>query len=122
MLILDTVQTLIQPGILDVKQKLREGWTKKEVKRIHVSDLLYCKRQKCFERIDDNPNPIDNKKLIYFFGGQSLHRGIAEILGDEFEYEKEIVWTRGRMRIIAHPDGSKKRLLLYLSWLESGLL
>ena len=113
-LISGKLHTLIQPGILDVKQKLREGWTRKEVKRteIHVSDLLYCKRQKCFERIDDNtnPRPIDNKKLMYFFGGQSLHRGIAEILGDEFEYEKEIVWNGdGGIDIIGHPDAIWKQ-------------
>jgi hypothetical protein len=91
------VQTQIA---LDVKQKLLESWTKREIEHkrqeIHVSDLLYCNRQKVFERLSDDPQPMN----------------------DDFEYEKEIIWDRGRISIMAHPDAIWKQDHV----IESGIL
>jgi hypothetical protein len=94
-----------------VKQKLLESWKKQEHKRqeIHVSDLLYCKRRPCFSRLSDKQEPVDDKKLMYLLGGQLLHRQIADILGPDFEYEKEIIWDRGGISITAHPDAIWKQ-------------
>lgn len=80
--------------MLNVKQKLLEGWTRRmAIKRqcIHISDLVLCKRRVCFERLDPNPPVADEKKIKYFYSGEYKHRALQELLGEEFECEKEVI-------------------------------
>jgi hypothetical protein len=69
--------------ILSIKQKLLDS--------IHISDLMLCRRKVCFSRLD-TPSPIaDQKKIKYYMSGEIKHHYLQEILGPEFECEKEIV-------------------------------
>ena len=49
------------------------------------------------------------RKIKYYFGGELKHRLLQELLGDEFECEKEIVWTgKSGIKIIGHADAVYK--------------
>jgi len=101
--------------ILSVKEKLLQGWQKRRIaenrkrsEQIHVSDLIYCPRRVCFERLDNNAPPIpDEKKVKYLFGGKIKHLVLEELLEftGEFEIEKEIVWTgKSGITLVGHAD------------------
>ena len=36
---------------------------------------------------------IDEKKIKYFYSGEEKHRNLQALLGDEFEFKKEIIWN-----------------------------
>jgi hypothetical protein len=98
--------------ILNVKQKLLDGFVARRQERdsIHVSDLTHCRRRICFERLDENPPSIpDERKIKYFMSGEIKHLYLQELLGDEFECEKEVVWTSSKgIAVIAHPNAIHK--------------
>ena len=86
--------------VLNVKQKLREWWQRKNRERassnsLHVSDLLGCRRKTAFTKLNHDPPPMPSDRQIRFFhNGVSVHRELQDLLGEEFDCEKEIVWTR----------------------------
>jgi hypothetical protein len=104
---------LIQ-NILNIKQKLFEGWQRRLSEKrteIHLSDVIHCRRATCFSRLDINPHPIppDQKKIKFFHGGIQKHQMLQELLGDEFEIEKEIVWIgRSGIKLVGHIDALHK--------------
>jgi hypothetical protein len=73
---------------------------------VHVSDLSQCLRLSCFRRLDQNPPPPDERSIKSLLVGAAVHQHIENLLGDEFEAEKEIIWTSpsSGTRLIAHPD------------------
>jgi hypothetical protein len=100
-------------GIINIKQRLIEGWAQhkgqKRIGSLHISDLLHCRRKACFERLDPNPQKIDEKTFKHFLLGASIHSQLQQILGDEFECEKEIRYTfSNNLQIIGHIDAFHK--------------
>jgi hypothetical protein len=95
--------------ILNVKDKLLKGWQRRLSEKrtdIHVSDLILCRRKVAFERLNTEPPIVSEKKIKYFHGGIRKHQLLQELLGeDEFEIEKEIVWTSPKgIQIVGHAD------------------
>ena len=70
-----------------------------------MSDLLYCLRQKTFERLSDDPHTMNKKSEV----GELMHRRLGEILGEDFEYEREIIWDKEGLPIVMHADAVAKR-------------
>jgi hypothetical protein len=99
--------------IINVKEKLLEGWFRtRGGKRsgIHISDLIHCKRAVAFNRLDENPPPPTERTLKFFIRGESYHRYLQDLLGEEFQVEKEIVWTcQNGIKVIGHCDGCMNR-------------
>ena len=60
---------------------------------VHVSDLSYCFRKSVFSRTDLNHTPSSQLTIRNLLVGEAVHRHIQNLLGDEFEREKEIIWT-----------------------------
>ena len=63
----------------------------KEREGIHVSDLLYCPRKTCYNKID--PRPINNKQLNFFTSGKAIHGALQSLVKknpDRYEIEKEV--------------------------------
>jgi len=61
---------------INIKQKFLDGWIRTRGKKrteIHISDLIHCCRRYVFEKLDENPPPIDEKTLKYFIGGELKH-------------------------------------------------
>jgi CRISPR/Cas system-associated exonuclease Cas4 (RecB family) len=68
---------------------------------IHVSDLIYCPRKTCFQRL--KPLPITNLQLNFFTSGKAIHaalQGLVKKYPKRFTIEKEI-WFED---IVAHVD------------------
>src|ERR1041385_4684180 len=68
---------------------------------VHVSDLIYCPRKTCFQKLE--PLPITNIQLNFFTSGKAIHGALQSLLKkypDRFEIEKE-VWYND---LVAHID------------------
>lgn len=68
---------------------------------IHVSDLIYCPRKTCFQKL--KPLPLTNLQLNYFTSGKAIHSALQSLIKkypDRFEIEKE-VWFGD---LVAHID------------------
>jgi hypothetical protein len=94
---------------ISIKEFLLDAWQKRISEKregIHVSDLVgSCLRQKCFSKISDSPQPIDERTIKAFHVGIETHRLIQELLGsEEWDVEKEFIFKDGGINIIAHPD------------------
>jgi CRISPR/Cas system-associated exonuclease Cas4 (RecB family) len=103
-----------QVQILNVKEKLLAGWSKRLAKKrdsIHVSDLVGgCRRKVCFERLSDVPPVASEKKIKHFYAGEEKHRNLQSLLGEDFMCEREFVYrTPKGIEIIAHPDAIYKK-------------
>lgn len=88
--------------VLDFRAALLDGLRKeynKPREGIHASDLVNCRRQVAFERINGHREFTENT-LMYFASGEFQHQKLQEILGDEFDCEREIIWND----IVFHPD------------------
>jgi len=89
-------------GLLEAWQKRinqpREG--------IHISDIVgSCLRQKCFKRVSDTPQPMDQRQIKSFHVGIEQHRLVQELLNpEEWDVEREFIFSDGRISIIAHPN------------------
>jgi hypothetical protein len=68
---------------------------------IHVSDLLGCKRASCLHPDED---VIGERQIAFFYNGIERHRLIQELLGEDWQCEKEFVFKDGGISIISHPD------------------
>jgi len=102
---LSVISGVVDTQILNVRQKLLTGWQRRQLEHprqgLHVSDLIGCRRQKCFSHLDPNPQQPSDKQIRNFMGGEWKHRALQELLGmEEFSCEEEIIWND----IIAHPD------------------
>ena len=99
--------------ILNVKEKLLHGWQRRMSQKregLHVSDLVFCRRRVCFEKLDTDLPAVDEKKIKYYWSGEYKQRALQELLGsDDFDCEKEVIWNGGPVRIIAHPDAIYKK-------------
>jgi hypothetical protein len=106
--------------ILSVKKALLEGWIRTRGQKrdsIHVSDLLHCRRRVCFERLDLNPVIIDEKKMKYFIGGEVKHLQLQNLLGPDFDCEKEVTYTTPKgIRIIGHCDAIHRDTKTCIEW------
>lgn len=87
------------------------NWDKKSNRKrtgavVHVSDLSHCLRLSCFRRLDRSPPEPTEQSIKSLLVGEATHRYIQSLLGsDEFEAEKEILWTSpSNVKVIAHPD------------------
>ncbi|MFY9871263.1 MAG: hypothetical protein WAK17_16230 [Candidatus Nitrosopolaris sp.] len=94
--------------IFSLKKILLEGWVRirKPRTEIHISDLIHCRRRVAFERLDENPPVIDERKLKFFLGGETRHLQLQNLLGPDFDCEKEITYvckTNG-IKIVGHCD------------------
>jgi hypothetical protein len=50
------------------------------------------------------------KKIKYFMGGEWKHRALQELLGDEYDCEKEIIWEgKSGIKIVGHADAVHKQ-------------
>ena len=91
-----------------VTRKIFSSWERNHPKRtgmVHVSDLSYCFRKSVFSRPDLNPPPPNELTIRNLLVGEAVHRHIQNLLGDEFEHEKEIIWTGpSGTKVIAHVD------------------
>ena len=86
-----------------------EGWLRTRGQRrsgdLHVNDLLHCRRKVAFERLDENPPTIDERKLHHFINGEIRHLYLQELLGSGFEVEKKVTYiTPNGIKIIGHVD------------------
>jgi hypothetical protein len=97
--------------IINIKKRIFTAWEKSHTKRtrtdLHVSDLSTCLRQSCFRKMDENPEPFDEKTTKALLVGEATHRHIQALLGtEEFYHEKEVIWTSPKtgIRLVAHPD------------------
>jgi hypothetical protein len=88
---------------------LLEGWQRRLSEKrteLHVSDVIHCGRATCFNRLNTNPPAIpDQKKIKFFHGGIQKHQMLQELLGNEFEIEKEVTWIgRSGIKLVGHID------------------
>jgi hypothetical protein len=100
------------PEIINIKQALLRGWVRTRGQKrtqIHVSSILHCHRKACFEYLDPNPQKIDERTFKHFLLGASIHSQLQQILGEEFECEKEVNYTfSNNLQIIGHIDAFHK--------------
>jgi len=55
--------------------------------------------------LDLNPPEPTEQSIKSLLVGEATHRYIQSLLGsDEFEAEKELLWTSSNVKVIAHPD------------------
>lgn len=98
--------------IPNIKKALIEGWIRtKGQKRqeLHISHLIHCLRKSCFEILDPHPQKIDERTFRHFLLGASIHSQLQEILGEEFEIEKEVSYfCKNNLKIIGHIDAFHK--------------
>jgi len=81
-------------------QALQEEYGQ-EREGIHVSDLIYCPRKTCFQKL--KPLPITNLQLNFFTSGKAIHAALQSLVKkypNRFTIEKEI-WFED---IVAHVD------------------
>lgn len=88
-------------NVLDFRAVLLDGLRAEYSKPrigIHASDLVNCRRQVAFERIEGRE--FTEQTLMYFCSGEFQHQKLQSLLGAEFDCEKEIIWND----IVFHPD------------------
>ena len=88
-MILDT----LYEALYEEYQQERDG--------IHVSDLIYCPRKTCFQKIE--PMPLTAVQLNFFTSGKAIHAALQSLIKkypERFEIEKE-VWYNN---LVAHID------------------
>jgi hypothetical protein len=95
---------------INIKQWIFSAWEQKHNTRrtgaVHVSDLSHCLRKSVFSRLDQNPEPPNEQSIKSLLVGAAVHQYIENLLGnEEFESEKEIIWTSpSGVKLVAHPD------------------
>lgn len=96
---------------INVKKRLMEGWvkTKGQVRQdIHVSSLIHCRRRVCAEILGE-PEPLKERTFRSFLVGASIHALAQELLGEEFECEKEVSYTfPNGQKVVGHIDAFHK--------------
>jgi PD-(D/E)XK nuclease superfamily len=59
--------------------------------------------------ISDTPPVADERKIKYYHGGEQRHRELQNLLGKDFEIEKEVIWTgESGIKIVGHIDAYHK--------------
>jgi hypothetical protein len=100
--------SVIFPTFPNIRGKIFSAWENNHPKRtgmVHVSDLSYCFRKSVFSRTDLNHSPPSQLTIRNLLVGEAVHRHIQNLLGDEFEREKEIIWTGpSGTQVVAHVD------------------
>lgn len=88
-MILDT----LYEALYEEYQQEREG--------THISDLIYCPRKTCFQKLE--PLPLTAVQLNFFTSGKAIHAALQSLVKkypERFEIEKEIRYGD----LVAHVD------------------
>jgi len=89
----ETLLSILYTALHEEYGQEREG--------IHVSDLIYCPRKTCFQKL--KPLPLTNLQLNFFTSGKAIHASLQSLIKkypERFEIEKE-VWFGD---LVAHID------------------
>jgi CRISPR/Cas system-associated exonuclease Cas4 (RecB family) len=97
---------------ISMKKILLDGYLRTRGQRrngFHVSDLMHCLRRTAFCRLDNDPPKPSERTLHFWIGGTIRHLNVQELLGPDFEYEKEITYTcKNGITIVGHCDAVYK--------------
>jgi hypothetical protein len=90
---------------------LNHYWSAPGQKRtqIHVSDIQHCLPRTAFYRLDKNSQTPDERTMKFWIGGEIKHLQLQEILGPDFQCEKEISHTCNiGIVVVGHVDAIHK--------------
>ena len=79
----DKILPVLYESLLEEYSEERAG--------IHVSDLIYCPRKTCFQKL--KPQPLTNLQLNFFTSGKAIHASLQSLVKkypERFEIEKEV--------------------------------